>query len=289
MITFWVLAAILIAMAIAFVALPLLAAPPTSVNLDVEEAVTRLRLAERLQKSGDQSEVQGIKLRTEISEQLMAQLDAIVARQNLPPLKGRWMGFLAVVLVPMLAVSLYLELGTPEAMQGSGPAPTVAGGTPQGEMPTDIPKAAEALKQRLAENPDDFEGWVLLARTYRSLERYAEASDAFASAVKLAPDNVAVIADLVETRIMMSDTGEISSNERAFLVHALTVNPDHPKSLWIAGMDAYQNGQWQAAHDYWSRLLPLVEGDEKIANMLRERLAEIESHLGEDAVEGGGQ
>jgi len=44
------------------------------------------------------------------------------------------------------------------------------------------------LEQRLQENPGDPQGWLLLGRTYKTMQLYDRAESALVSAYELAPD-----------------------------------------------------------------------------------------------------
>ena len=83
--------------------------------------------------------------------------------------------------IPLATLYLYDEIGTPNALGFQGPS-TGAVTTPSGEAATnnapDLAKAAETLAAKMKERPDDGEGWALLARTYRAIERFPEANEA---------------------------------------------------------------------------------------------------------------
>lgn len=80
---------------------------------------------------------------------------------------------------------------TPMTPLPAAPAPAQAQGHDAGDMNA----MAAKLAARLARNPDDGPGWVLLARAYAWLGRYAEADAAFARAAKLKVDDPSLKAD----------------------------------------------------------------------------------------------
>jgi cytochrome c-type biogenesis protein CcmH len=63
----------------------------------------------------------------------------------------------------------------PAAAAASATPAAADAGTPGG---IDLQSAAEGLSARLASNPQDGQGWLLLGRTYLELQEYAKARDA---------------------------------------------------------------------------------------------------------------
>ncbi len=81
---------------------------------------------------------------------------------------------LAVLVVSSLSIGVYGAMGSPglSSHGSSGMAPEM------GEVVT-------SLAARLADEPDDLNGWKMLGRSYMSLGDFASAADAFQKAVEL--------------------------------------------------------------------------------------------------------
>ena len=103
--------------------------------------------------------------------------------------KDRVTGVLVLLAMPLIGLPLYHVIGTPDAI-GMAPA------TPQPSAQAQMPHAAEGgememllqqLQQRLAENPNDAEGWVVLGRTLKSQQRFTEALTALENANRTMP------------------------------------------------------------------------------------------------------
>ena len=82
------------------------------------------------------------------------------------PLLG--LGLALLLLLPVTTLLLYQGVGTPEGV-GSAAIP------PQVAEDADINELLMQLEARMAAEPDDVEGWMLLGRSYRSLQRHREA------------------------------------------------------------------------------------------------------------------
>ena len=111
----------------------------------------------------------------------------------MPLLKtNRKVTLLAVAIaVPLLAAGLYLQLGSPDAndvvhrsrtpQQPATNAATSAGSSNVGSVASMV----EGLVSRLRDNPDDGGSWMLLARSYKHLNRLDEAAEAYEKATAL--------------------------------------------------------------------------------------------------------
>ena len=115
------------------------------------------------------------------------------------------------------------------------------------------------LAERLAENPDDLQGWLRLGRSYSVLGRHGEARDAFARAAEMAPDDTAVLRGYA--RAVMSAAGEVTQfPEQAVALYRRIIELDanHPEALWFLGFTAAAAGRTDGARGYWNRLLDLL-------------------------------
>ena len=108
-----------------------------------------------------------------------------------------------LVLIPLAGLLLYQQIGTPKAInlvtvkpqqQATTQAPNEAQphDTQQGQMD----ELVANLQQRMEENPDDPEGWLILGRSLKTMQRYAEAETALSNAYRLLPDNALVMVEL---------------------------------------------------------------------------------------------
>ncbi len=108
---------------------------------------------------------------------------------------GPWLGLglALLLLLPVTTLLLYQGVGTPTAIDPPRPPQDMAQGAGQD---ADIEDLLAQLEARMAAQPDDLEGWLLLGRSYRSLQRHNEALTAFRRARELAPEEP-VVADVL--------------------------------------------------------------------------------------------
>lgn len=102
------------------------------------------------------------------------------------PLRGPAVSF--AVLMPLLAVGLYVYLGTPAAAVAGNQRTLVTTDRPLRESPGKLGSVfslVDGLAERLEREPNDASGWMLLARSYEHLGRTREAAEAYNRAKSL--------------------------------------------------------------------------------------------------------
>jgi cytochrome c-type biogenesis protein CcmH len=93
------------------------------------------------------------------------------------------------------------------------------------------------LKSQLQAAPNDVDNWVLLGRTFASLERWGEARDAFAHAIALQPAEPALHAQMGEV-LTLEAGGTVTAGASAEFAHA----PDDPRARYYQAVALAQAG-----------------------------------------------
>lgn len=155
-------------------------------------------------------------------------------------------------LLPVAALGLYVWVGAPAALNPD------AYHVPE-QPQIDLATAVNQVQARLEKNPDDLEGWTVLARAYDAMQQPAKATEAWAHALKLAPDNADILAASAEASSLGDPQRYIDPQARAQLDKALKINPNHQRALWLVGISDYQQGQYTRAAETWQRLLDQVD------------------------------
>ena len=173
-----------------------------------------------------------------------------------------------LVALPLASFGLYLYLGHPEAMLPA--APHSAQGQPS---PQDIERMVEGLAQRLAQHPEDGQGWVMLARSYKVMGRTADAEKAYDKAGSFVDNDAQLLASYADTAATNAN-GDFSGKPARLIEKALKVDPNNPMALWLAGTAALRAGQKPQAVQIWQRLLPMLAPDSEDAKMLQAAIVE---------------
>jgi len=184
------------------------------------------------------------------------------------------LGMALSVMLPMAAVLIYLSVGSPQALDM--PQRNSAEVPPDADMTTLVAE----LQERMEAAPDDVNGWMLLGRSYRSLQRFDESLDAFQRARDLAPNDPGVAVELAEAMIFAAGPGNVAPEVGALLEQALTMEPELQKALWLSGMVAMQAGNDLQAVRRWETLMPLLEPGSAVASSVQEQLDAARTRLG---------
>jgi cytochrome c-type biogenesis protein CcmH len=155
----------------------------------------------------------------------------------------------ALLLVPLIAVGLYLKLGNPAAMDALPPH----GMSASGKMPMDLETAVDMLAKKMQDHPDDAEGWTLLGRSYTALNRFPDAVAAFEKADRLKSDDPAMLADYADA-LGMAQGRNLSGKPKQLIERALKLDPHLPKALALAASAEMNEGRLEASLAYWERL-----------------------------------
>jgi cytochrome c-type biogenesis protein CcmH len=190
---------------------------------------------------------------------------------------GRAAAVVIAVVVPILAVSLYGLLGSGEAGLNPDQArPEVQAEGHEGTLEEQVRK----LQDHLQTNPDDGEGWMMLARSYYFLKQYGPASEAFARASQLADDSDANLLVDYADALAMANGRNMAGKPLQLVKKALSIQPYNQKGLWLAGTASYQAKDYQSTLEYWQRLLQVFpEGSENHTQILR-NIGEVKQLLG---------
>ena len=266
--TFSILAAGMLLAALAFVLWPLL-------RRRGDGDAAKRRAIERAQRAGVMSENEARRKLAELGP----------AAETAAP--GRVVPALLASLIPLLAIGLYRAVGEPksldpvwrDAIAATAPA---ADGAPATAAP-DMDQAVAGLAERMKQDPDDLEGWMLLGRAYKSMERFEPAREALANAYRLAPENADVLIEYSEAMVLASTSRRFQGEALELLTKAVELQPDSQRGLWLMGIAAYQAENYAQSVQVWERLLGTLPADAEPRAALQERIADARARMAGDA------
>jgi cytochrome c-type biogenesis protein CcmH len=190
----------------------------------------------------------------------------------------RWAvpALIAIIVVPPLVLYFFFvkpqEGEVPPAPAPMAPsgmhAPEQKKAQPQANSGGDLNTMVKRLADKMDKDPNNGEGWLLLARTYGELRKHKEAANAYARAAALLPPDAALLADWADAYVMTHDR-KWNEEARDIVKRALAANPKHLKSLALAGGEAFDRADYKAAIDYWKRIkaaAPAGSMDAKLAD-----------------------
>jgi cytochrome c-type biogenesis protein CcmH len=128
------------------------------------------------------------------------------------------------------------------------------------EMPdvAETPAAMAAkLAKRLAAEPNDLQGWLMLGRTYSTLEQFPLAVRAYQRADRVANGQNAEAIVGVAEMLLAQDFEQIRGAAGHLFDRALALEPENPKALLYSAFAALSRGEQPAARERFKRLLAL--------------------------------
>lgn len=274
MTAFWLACALLTALALAMVLPPLLR---RSAGRDPQRTALARALASGVLDPAEHAQKLAV---------LDAQNAATAVSTTGP---ARLAAVAVVVMLPLIAVGLYARLGDPRVFDPEVQSvATAMQQARQAGLPA-MDQAIAGLAERLAREPEDLEGWVLLGRAYKSTEHFGQARDAFARALSLAPEDPGLMVEYAEARTLAAPDRRFGEEALDLIERALAIDPDHQRALWLRGIAAYQAGDIDGANRNWEHLLAVLPGDSPVRDSVQQQLAQLrgEAAPGAGAVSDG--
>ena len=279
MTTFVLIAAAMLAVACAWVLVPLLTRR-SATSIDRESSNLAILRDQRAELEADLGN--GV-VSAEQYEITRAELDRRVLDETqrsgtdeatTPRRSGAWTAAGIAALFPIAAVALYVALGTPAALSpDAAKTAAAAGGGDHAMSPDQIETMIGQVKQKLAQDPSNIDGWVVLARTYYVTGRASEAAAAFERAVALAPNDADLIADWADT-LGVAQGRSLEGKPAELIERALKANPSQWKANALAGTIAFNRKQYVKAAEYWERARANVDPGSPIAQSIAGSIAE---------------
>ncbi len=246
-------------------------------------AIAQHRLAELTEQlqSNALSQAQYDEQRAELEQALSDDLD-IQTQGDASTSQGRWLAYLLLIILPVVGGSLYAILGNYKAIN---PTPEMLGTNTQA-IPNQaaLEKMVNGLAEQMKTDPNNAEGWLMLGKSYKYLQQYSKAADAFAQAYLLLGDKPDVMLQYADALSFAND--ELVTGKSAELVFkSLALEPNNPNALWLAGMAKAQSGEFVEAKKLWTKLADSLPEGSEAKQETQDLLAKVESKISENTGE----
>ena len=291
MLGFWAVVAVLIVIALAFLL------PPLLKNRNSSSVVARKDLTatvyqdqfnelENDLKNGTISQEQFDSAKIDLEKNLLEdigkaeKLDAQEKSKSFSA-SGRIAAGVISICVPILTLLLYSHWGA--GVEGIAPETIPESeqiAKQQHNQKETIQKMLGQLEEKLKENPDDGEGWFMLARSYQFLKRYDDSVKAFERSLPLGGSQSADVLSSYADAIAMAAGRQLTPKAIQVLEQAIQLEPDHIKSLWLLGTAAYQNKDYPEALKYWEKLYAVLPHGSEDQQQIATNIGEIRSLMG---------
>ncbi len=173
--------------------------------------------------------------------------------------------------VALLSSGLYLTLGD---------APRIAEQNVQQPMTREgVEKMVTEFAAKMEQDPTNFKGWVMLARSYRILGRNEEAAKAYERAGDFVGSDPQLLADYADT-LASNANGNFAGKPLQLINQALKLDPNNLMALWLSGTASYTAGNYKAAVQTWEKLAKQLPPGSEEARSIGESIAEARSKGG---------
>jgi cytochrome c-type biogenesis protein CcmH len=267
----WIALAAMTVAVIAILAAPLLrrggiVAPRAAHDLEVYRE--QLAEIERDRARGTLSDAEGEAARAEIARRALAAANELPAEAAAPQSSARVWPIAAAVAAPVAALAFYVGVAGSPGLPGQ---PFAARPTPPADTGRQVVQMVETLAARLKENPNDLDGWAMLARSYGQLERNADAVVAWRKVMELSNNADAHAAALAESLVREAD-GMVTPEARRLFERVKTADPRDPRAGFYLGIAYAQEGDARQALQTWTDLVAASPPDAPWLAAVRERI-----------------
>ncbi|MBW7924599.1 MAG: c-type cytochrome biogenesis protein CcmI [Burkholderiaceae bacterium] len=188
--------------------------------------------------------------------------------------RAAWAAALFVaVLVPLIALGVYREVGAPHlasADPSAAPGPVDA---------AQVEAMIDRIEQRTREQPDDAEAWAMLAEARKMQGRHDEAVAAFAKAIEGLPNDARLLTDYAESAALRAG-GNFAGQPVELLERALKADPNEPKAVALMGAAQYRLGNLPRARSYLKQLETFLTPGGEEAAQIAAVVQRIDAELG---------
>ena len=227
---------------------------------------------DREHESGHISDEEWKLSRDELSVRLLEDtsvVDEPIAKKEKPALMT---AVILAIALPVSAMGMYMWLGEPDALN-----PMAVRGNDKVDQ-QELSKMADNLAKKLEEKPDNLQGWVMLGRTYRTLEKFEASLKAYDRALKLTADDDLRI-ERVEV-LAMQRQGNFEGEPWDIILDILQKDPQHYAALLMAGSASYAHEKYADALSYWQKARKPLTSDNPDVPGLDEAIASVQQKLG---------
>ena len=273
---------LLVALMLAYISRQQRGAGPMQYDEDLQDQIDQLMLARATldedHQTGQLSDSDFAATCLDIDRRLLG-LSQQVAQASASSPKDQTLTRLAVglaIILPLGAALIYATLGRPDLRDN----PLVDRAAEIASRSETITATKENLAQNLARaqaatvaTPDDIESWLKLAEAAASVNDSATEIRALRMARQLTNDDPSVLSLLAEALSRAAD-GQVTVPARDLIDTVLATDPDEPRALFLSGLAAFQDGDYQAAVTRWQRLLSISTADAPWLPIVRANIAQ---------------
>lgn len=187
--------------------------------------------------------------------------------------RTQWIARVAAALVPIAAVGTYLVVGSPTTPDA--PLEARRNTSPENSTVADLIGKVEA---RLAAQPDDGQGWAVIAPVYMRVNRFADAANAFSRANALLGEKPAYVMGFAEATMLDND-GVVTETARKAFRRVLELEPNRIEAAFALSLAKEQDGDLAGALADYRGLLAKAPAEAAWKPALQNRIKGLDDRL----------
>ena len=169
-----------------------------------------------------------------------------------------------------MAAAFYLRQGSPQL-----PGAPLAGRLDAPLENRSIESMVAQVEAHLEKNPNDGQGWQVVAPVYMRMGRFNDAVRARAQTVRLLGASADREADLGEAQVAAAN-GVVTADAKATFERALKADAGNLKAQYFTGLAAEQDGRTAEAARIWRVMLEQAPPNAPFRTLIQQSLARVE-------------
>ncbi|WP_174849990.1 c-type cytochrome biogenesis protein CcmI [Yersinia artesiana] len=287
---FWLIVIILLAVAGALLVIPALRQENNS-SVTTRDELNKAIYQDRLSELAA-DEAQGVvEQRPELIQELQQNLLTDIPHESTEDTNpiNRWVLLPGVVILVVVSVGLYVKTG--------GLAQVQAWHQVEAQMPElrarvaneraepltmeEVARLGLGLRTSLQQDSGNVNDWMMLGRVGMALNNATTATQAFAKAYQLAPDNDDVRLGYAE---VLTRSNDPQDNQLATKMLRTMVGQDHTnlRAMSLLAFNAFEQGDFKQAIGAWEVMLKLLPAGDSRIEVIKRSIAQAKSQAGQE-------
>jgi len=189
------------------------------------------------------------------------------------------------VFIPVMAFGMYLNLGTLDGIGVGGRSDATRFEASAEGMPHSDDEMIASLEARLTSQPEDLDGWMMLARSYNAMEKPQAVVKVFNRALQVFPNEPLLLTDYAEF-LARESGGDLGGEPAELLERALVRAPDYPKALLLSGLAAFQVGDLANTVGRLEKFRKVAQPEGEVAQVTADIISRAKMAMGDSVATG---
>ncbi|HHL2499345.1 TPA: c-type cytochrome biogenesis protein CcmI [Yersinia enterocolitica] len=287
---FWLIVIILLAVAGALLVIPALRQESNS-SVTTRDELNKAIYQDRLSELAE-DEAQGVvEQRPELIQELQQNLLTDIPHESTEDTSpiNRWVLLPGVVILVVVSVGLYVKTGGLVQVQAwhqvEAQMPElrarVANERAEPLTMEEVARLGLGLRTSLQQDSGNVNDWMMLGRVGMALNNATTATQAFAKAYQLAPDNDDVRLGYAE---VLTRSNDPQDNQLATKMLRTMVGQDHTnlRAMSLLAFNAFEQGDFKQAIGAWEVMLKLLPAGDSRVEVIKRSIAQAKSQAGQE-------